>query len=357
MANDTKTNTAGDMVINIEGRGGSHGHTRMGCGCYNRCGCGQHTHGSDHGHGGNTHIVKTTTNTIHGDEVATQACGDTSNCSDDVSLATGSVNEETGLVTLTLSNGAEITIDMSAFLGGGGNGTNGADGDSAYDLWLAAGNTGTVADFLASLVGPQGPQGEAGSGGGGTTVSAVTSSPLSGDGTSSSPITLTAAEFATWLGVNGNAAACDAILACVANARVIGAGVEQDALDDSALVLVLDAAGNPAFVPASAVTASGGSSSSGLNPYSSGQNPADWLFAVNGAVSGGTTVNMPAGPTSSGYWHIESIVTQDDLTFTGGAVYVSSAGFAQEGDGLVFTPAFGGGGGGNYEIYGRWIAT
>jgi hypothetical protein len=41
-------------------------------------------------------------------------------------------------------------------------GPTGADGDSAYQVWLDAGNTGTQADFLASLVGPQGPQGEAG---------------------------------------------------------------------------------------------------------------------------------------------------------------------------------------------------
>ena len=44
-----------------------------------------------------------------------------------------------------------------------------ADGKSSYDLWLAAGNTGTEAQFLASLkgadgtTGPQGPKGEAGS--------------------------------------------------------------------------------------------------------------------------------------------------------------------------------------------------
>jgi hypothetical protein len=40
-----------------------------------------------------------------------------------------------------------------------GNGTNGTNGESAYQVWLNNGNTGTSADFLASLVGPQGPQG------------------------------------------------------------------------------------------------------------------------------------------------------------------------------------------------------
>ena len=36
-----------------------------------------------------------------------------------------------------------------------------ADGKSSYDLWLAAGNTGTEAEFLASLKGEAGPKGDA----------------------------------------------------------------------------------------------------------------------------------------------------------------------------------------------------
>jgi glycerophosphoryl diester phosphodiesterase len=38
----------------------------------------------------------------------------------------------------------------------GADGTDGVDGLSAYEVWLAAGNTGTEADYLASLVGPSG---------------------------------------------------------------------------------------------------------------------------------------------------------------------------------------------------------
>jgi hypothetical protein len=44
-------------------------------------------------------------------------------------------------------------------------GVNGLDGSSAYDLWVTQGNTGTVADFLNSLNGTngtQGPQGDPG---------------------------------------------------------------------------------------------------------------------------------------------------------------------------------------------------
>ena len=47
----------------------------------------------------------------------------------------------------------------------GTNGTDGSDGKSAYELWLEAGNTGTLSNFLASLVGPQGPAGANGSNG------------------------------------------------------------------------------------------------------------------------------------------------------------------------------------------------
>ena len=41
-------------------------------------------------------------------------------------------------------------------------GPAGASGNSAYDVWLAAGNTGTQADFFASLQGASGPQGPIG---------------------------------------------------------------------------------------------------------------------------------------------------------------------------------------------------
>lgn len=42
----------------------------------------------------------------------------------------------------------------------GVDGIDGLDGESAYELWLNAGNTGTEADFLASLQGVQGLEGE-----------------------------------------------------------------------------------------------------------------------------------------------------------------------------------------------------
>ena len=44
----------------------------------------------------------------------------------------------------------------------GGAGTNGADGKSAYQIWLDAGNTGTQADFLNAIKGAAGSAGAAG---------------------------------------------------------------------------------------------------------------------------------------------------------------------------------------------------
>ena len=41
-------------------------------------------------------------------------------------------------------------------------GQPGSDGASSYDLWLSQGNSGTLADFMASLRGEEGPQGEPG---------------------------------------------------------------------------------------------------------------------------------------------------------------------------------------------------
>ena len=44
----------------------------------------------------------------------------------------------------------------------GADGTNGTNGSSAYEIWIAAGNTGTEAEFLASMVGAQGETGAQG---------------------------------------------------------------------------------------------------------------------------------------------------------------------------------------------------
>lgn len=44
----------------------------------------------------------------------------------------------------------------------GTDGADGAPGASAYEVWLAAGNSGTVNDYLASLKGPKGDTGETG---------------------------------------------------------------------------------------------------------------------------------------------------------------------------------------------------
>ncbi len=60
---------------------------------------------------------------------------------------------------------AQAAIDAISQSLGGGSGGGGADGLSAYQLWLNAGNTGTVNDFLASLVGAPGADGQDGADG------------------------------------------------------------------------------------------------------------------------------------------------------------------------------------------------
>lgn len=60
---------------------------------------------------------------------------------------------------LVFENGFFVNKDASF---SGGSGESGKDGKSAYEIWLEKGNTGTVDDFLQSLVGPQGNTGNDG---------------------------------------------------------------------------------------------------------------------------------------------------------------------------------------------------
>ena len=50
----------------------------------------------------------------------------------------------------------KVKVEDLPFSGGpGGTGKPGKDGKSAYQIWLDAGNTGSEAQFLASLKGPK----------------------------------------------------------------------------------------------------------------------------------------------------------------------------------------------------------
>ena len=72
----------------------------------------------------------------------------------------------------------------------GTNGVDGSNGSSAYEIWIAAGNTGTEAEFLASLVGAQGEQGPAGTNGSDGVGGVTTSNNgiiLTGSGTQNDP--------------------------------------------------------------------------------------------------------------------------------------------------------------------------
>lgn len=58
---------------------------------------------------------------------------------------------------------AEVDQAIQDLQDNGGGGSGGADGLSAYELWINEGNSGSVQDFLASLIGDTGPQGPTGS--------------------------------------------------------------------------------------------------------------------------------------------------------------------------------------------------
>ncbi|MDC0380579.1 collagen-like protein, partial [Flavobacteriaceae bacterium] len=86
------------------------------------------------------------------------------------------VDNGDGTFTLTFDDGSTFTTsDFTGPTGATGsqgptgaagtngtNGSDGADGSSAYEIWTAAGNIGTEAEFLASLVGAQGEPGAQG---------------------------------------------------------------------------------------------------------------------------------------------------------------------------------------------------
>jgi hypothetical protein len=76
---------------------------------------------------------------------------------------TNGADGATGLQGPAGANGADGATGAQG--PAGTNGTNGADGLSAYQIWLNAGNTGTQADFLASLQGAQGIAGTIGADG------------------------------------------------------------------------------------------------------------------------------------------------------------------------------------------------
>jgi len=75
----------------------------------------------------------------------------------------GSVGDSAYDVWLSLGNtGTEQDFIDSIKGEDGAIGSDGADGDSAYQVWLNAGNTGSQQDFIDSLTGPQGPKGDTG---------------------------------------------------------------------------------------------------------------------------------------------------------------------------------------------------
>lgn len=88
----------------------------------------------------------------------------------DIWLTAGNTGSEADfLASLVGQDGADGSDGANGTNGADGmngldglNGADGADGLSAYEIWMAAGNTGNESDFLASLIGVDGAQGETG---------------------------------------------------------------------------------------------------------------------------------------------------------------------------------------------------
>lgn len=78
----------------------------------------------------------------------------------------GSKIQDNGKLTLTENNELQLIYEDGTIESLGTiqtiKGNSGSDGKSAYEIWLSAGNTGTLNDFLASLKGEQGSTGEQG---------------------------------------------------------------------------------------------------------------------------------------------------------------------------------------------------
>jgi hypothetical protein len=71
---------------------------------------------------------------------------------------TGVTDNGNGTLTFTYLDGSSYTTGVLSGLTGP-QGPAGVNGQSAYDIWLSQGNTGTQQDFLNSLQGPQGTPG------------------------------------------------------------------------------------------------------------------------------------------------------------------------------------------------------
>ena len=84
------------------------------------------------------------------------------------------VDNKDGSFTLNYTDGTSFTtVDLR--------GATGADGKSAYEVWLDLGNTGTAADFLLTLTGPEGEKGEKGEKGDDAVITGGASSVVTDD--------------------------------------------------------------------------------------------------------------------------------------------------------------------------------
>lgn len=158
----------------------------------------------------------------------------------------------------------------------GTNGAAGADGESAYQVWLDEGNTGTEADFLAAITGPQGP---AGAGASDATTSAKGSVQLAGD-----------------LGGTGTTAAAPVISdGAVTDSKVSASA----AIAESKLSLASDAAAGTAsrrtLGTGSTQAAAGNHTHTGLSVQAAGTPSVRAIGTTGTTAAAGNDSRFPAG--------------------------------------------------------------
>ena len=224
----------------------------------------------------------------------------------------------------------------------GAPGAAGTNGQSAYELWQAAGNTGTVADFFASLVGPQGTPGAPGADGtNGRGITSITGPVSNGlndtytinytDGTTSTFVVANGAQGAP--GVDGT------------NGRGITSitGPVSSGLNDTYTINYTDgttstfvvangaqgAPGNPGAPGADGTNGRGITSITG--PVTDGLNDTYTINYTDGTISSFVVKNGAQGPVGVGVPQTLSVAGNQLTISSGNTVTLPTAG---GGDGL-----------------------
>uniref|UniRef100_UPI00404708BF beta strand repeat-containing protein n=1 Tax=Algoriphagus sp. TaxID=1872435 RepID=UPI00404708BF len=217
-------------------------------------------------------------------------------------LGLGNTGTENNFIaSLTGPTGPQGPAGVAGATGTTGNrgatGVAGTNGLSAYQVWLGLGNTGTEANFIASLTGPTGPQGPAGAtgpaGADGAAASAATFVDLSTNQTIGGTKTFTNPIAGSVTGSAGSTSgnAATATLATTATALATPRNINGVAFDGSADISIgIDANSISGVVP----VLNGGT----------GQTTLSGIKTILGLSSNSVAIGNEAGLTNQGLYSI-----------------------------------------------------